>query len=151
MKTQIKESYFWSQVKAGLESLDTHMSRIENTAGTGISDVSACHNSVEVWLELKIIHGKRLYFRNSQKIWITKRAAVGGKILVVARKDGELFIWDGITTMFAPHSPGADGKSFSIKEDDMPPPLYHCRQPFNWREIKATIFGKSANQVKEGS
>jgi hypothetical protein len=152
MKSQVLETYFWQQVKGGLESLDTHLSRVENTAGTGISDVTACHQGIEVWLELKIVHSKRLYFKNSQRIWIAKRTAVGGNVKVVARKDSELFVWDARPVVLdCPHTPSTDNKAFSIKEDDMPAPLYHCRQPFNWREIKATIFGKSANQVKEGS
>lgn len=141
MSVQVKESYFWQQVKAGLESDDTHLSRIENTAGTGISDVTACHGGVEAWLELKVMHGNRLYFRNSQKTWIMKRTGVGGRVLIVARKDDDMIVWEGRAVMMSTHIPGTDSKSFSIHKDELPEPLFQCHKPFKWEGVKRAVFG----------
>lgn len=141
MKATVKESYFWAQIRAGLESGDTHLSRIENTAGTGISDVSACHNGREVWLELKVFHGNNLQFRASQRNWIYKRSMVGGRVLVVARKGDELRIYDGYKAVMSPSTPIAERKAFVVAEIDLPEPLLSCQKPFKWQSIKNTIFG----------
>ncbi len=141
MSTDVKESYFWQQVKAGLEDIRTHLSRIENTAGTGISDVSACNKGREVWLELKVFHGNNIHFRSSQRIWITRRVAVGGKVLVLARKDDELLLYEARHVLAAPFtSHGEDRKSFHVKYADMPYPNYSCKKPFRWEEVRNAIF-----------
>ncbi len=139
MIAQVKESYFWQQIKTGLESADTHLSRIENSAGTGISDVSACHKGVEVWIELKIFHGNQLSFRNSQRTWIARRAAVGGIVWVVARKDDEIHIYDAELTINCKHTPRGD-KAFTINKSDLPVPSFSCKKPFKWEAIKLTLF-----------
>ena len=143
MSTDVKESYFWQQAKMGLEDLDIHLSRIENTAGTGISDVSACRNGVEVWIELKVFHGRRMYFRNSQRSWISKRSSVGGRIFILARKDDELRLYRAMDVMVAEYEPSSDGKSFSVSELNLGEPLYRCCKPFRWGEVRAKIFGET--------
>jgi hypothetical protein len=138
----IKESALWQQVKNGLEDADTHLSRIENTAGTGISDVSACAHGVEVWLELKMFHGNDLHFRNSQRAWISRRLAVGGRVFIVARKDNQLLVYRAasvLAALFTQHPP--EKKSFHVKQVDLPTPLYSCRKPFKWAEVRQAIFG----------
>ena len=136
---QVKESYFWTQVKAGLENAETHLSRIENTAGTGISDISACSHGVEVWLELKVFHGDRLQFRTSQRTWIMRRTDVGGKVLIVARKGDELYVYDGRKVVMA-NVAWRDDKSFSIATWDLPAVIFHCKKPFKWDEIRKAVF-----------
>ena len=138
----IKESALWQQVKNGLEDEQTHLSRIENTAGTGISDVSACSHGVEVWLELKVFHGNDLHFRNSQRAWITRRLSVGGRVFVVARGDDVLYAYaagDILQAPFTQHPP--ERKSFHVKCVDLPVPLYACRKPFKWAELREKLFG----------
>jgi hypothetical protein len=141
MNVQVKESYFWQQVKAGLDDASTHMCRIENTAGTGISDVNACCRGQEVWLELKVFHGRRLYFRNSQKSWIVRRSEVGGRIFILARNEDTLIMYDAAAMMQCEAIPGNDGKSFSVDVDKLPPPIYVCHKPFKWAELRERLFG----------
>jgi hypothetical protein len=141
MSVQVKESYLWQQVKQGLEDDQTHLSRIENTAGTGISDITACNGGVEVWIELKVFHGNRLHFRNSQKIWILKRTEVGGRVLVIARKDATIFLYDAKEVMRCKHEATSDWKSFTIKMEELPIPLFTGNKPFKWKDIRCTVFG----------
>lgn len=142
MSQQILESQLWAQIRASLSSADTHVSRIENTVGTGISDVSACHGGVEVWLELKVFHGQRLHFRASQRIWITNRTHVGGRVFVVARMDNVLMIFDGKAVVDTPNYKIETSKAFSILLQDLPTPLYSCKKPFDWTKIKQALFCK---------
>lgn len=138
----IKESALWQQVKNGLEDVDTHLSRIENVAGTGISDVNACSHGVETWLELKMFHGNDLHFRNSQRAWISRRLAVGGRVFIVARQDDVLRVYSAAKVLVAPftqHSP--EKKSFHVKWADLPIPLYIGKKPFNWSGVRRIIFG----------
>lgn len=135
----LKESYFWQQVKAGLSAPDVDLSRIENTAGTGISDVSACCGGFEVWLELKVFHGKYLHFRNSQRTWINRRHEVGGVIYVLARKDDEMFLYVATEVLACPFTSTKKG-GFIVKFDDLPTSVFHCRKPFKWNDLKNTIW-----------
>lgn len=140
----VLESYFWSQIKTGLESEFTHLSRIENTAGSGVADVTACHSSVDVWLELKIFHKNKLQFRNSQGIWIRKRSRVGGRIFVLARRDhlssAQMLLYKAIDVVEAPSKPLPEKKSFLVDWDDLPDPIYYCDKPFKWTAIHEHIF-----------
>lgn len=138
----IKESALWQQVKNGLEDVDTHLCRLENSAGSGVPDVNACSHGVEVWLELKMFHGNDLHFRNSQRAWISRRLAVGGRVFIVARKDDQLLIYRAASMLAAPftqHPP--EKKSFHVKWADLPIPLFLCKKPFKWADVRRTIFG----------
>jgi hypothetical protein len=140
MSVAVKESYFWQQVKAGLDDAGTHLSRIENTAGTGISDVSACCLGREAWIELKVFHGKRLHFRNSQRVWITRRVAAGGRVLVLARRDDDAVLYRALDVVLSACKVESDGKSFSIDASDLPTPIFSCHKPFKWSELRSAIF-----------
>lgn len=139
-EVQVKESYFWQQVKAGLSDAQTHLSRIENTAGTGISDVTACTRGIDIWIELKVFHDGRLNFRTSQRVWITLRSGVGGTVWILARNGDALRVYEPGAVLAAPHKVSADKKSFSISEKDLPPPVYECGKPFKWVDIREVLF-----------
>jgi hypothetical protein len=142
MRQQVTESYFWQQVRTGLSDDLTHLCRIENVAGTGISDVNGCRRGQEVWIELKIFHGRRLYFRSSQRSWVVERDRVGGRVLVLARRDDQAMLYRAVDVVLAPHSVVKEGKSFHVDADDLPLPLYSCRKPFNWFELSLAIFNR---------
>jgi hypothetical protein len=141
MTIKVSESEFWQKIKRGLDLPDVHMSRIESTSGPGISDISACCNSVETWLELKIFHSNRLHFRASQRIWISRRMEVGGRVLVLVLRNEEIFIYPGSIVLLNEYRVEKEGKSFSIHFDDLPTPMFTCGKPFKWQQIKGTIFG----------
>ena len=140
MSSTVKESYFWKQVKAGLEDVETDLCRIENVAGTGIFDVNACRRGREAWIELKVFHGRKIYFRNSQRSWAVRRSKVGGRALVLVRNDDVLFLHSAIAIVNAKSTPGNDGKSFSVDASDLPAPLFTCAKPFKWSALREAIF-----------
>ena len=144
MGVQVTESAFWQQVKSGLESQDTHLCRIESTIGSGIPDINACSNGIELFIELKVFHGNDLHFRSSQRAWILRRLSVGGRVLVLTRRDDCLLIYSSAEVLAAPFiSHGADRKSFHIKGEDLPNPLYSCKKPFKWGEVRKILFNIS--------
>lgn len=139
MQGNVKESYFWKQVKAGLGDMAGHLSRIENTAGTGISDVNMCYQGHEVWVELKVFHGEKLHFRTSQRAWISKHDACGGSVVVLARKDDLLLVYQARECLDAKHKVASDCKSFTVDYADLPSPIYSCRKPFRWMEVRNAL------------
>lgn len=137
----MKESAFWAGVKAGL-SPHMHLCRIENTAGSGISDVNVCKEGHEAWIELKVFKGNRLHFRNSQMDWVMTRNKYGGRVKVLARKNDEIFLWDAAHLLSkcvrAPHGT----KAFSINPSGVAP-RWRDRKPFDWFDLAGAIFDSS--------
>lgn len=145
LSTAVKESYFWSQVKAGFVANGVLADRIENSAGTGICDVNACKDGKVVWVELKVFHGNRLHFRTSQRIWIMKRLAAGDTIFILARKDqsnggASIYLWPGRIAVDTPRKVEKEGKSYSVLMEDLPPPIFGCAKPFKWELLVANLF-----------
>ncbi len=137
----MKESYLWSQFKEAMAGF-AHASRIENTAGNGMSDVNLCKNGKEIWVELKMFKGRRLHFRNSQLSWICSRHNFGGRIFVVARNDDSLFAYDAYILLSRnPHRPETP-QSFSIQADDPGTMglLWRSAKPFRWQELREVLF-----------
>ena len=123
------EAAFWQSVKKGLTSnglgVNLQLDRIENSVGNGMSDVSACCDGVERWLELKIMHGNQLKFQPSQVAWITRAQAVGRVVLVVARKNNLVLVYPGSVCRRS-SAPGDPIASFSV--------------PVSWEKLKQVIF-----------
>jgi hypothetical protein len=137
----VKESDFWSLVKKNLSS-QVHASRIENTAGTGMSDVNACRCGKEVWVELKIQKGNMLEFRTSQLGWIGKRLQAGGRVRVVARRDNAILVYTGgvcFGTVDSPPVP-VKGKKAERVMADARYKLFETTKPFDWRRLEDSIF-----------
>lgn len=134
----MKESYLWSQVKAALDG-HAHACRIENTAGTGISDVNLCWPGGECWVELKVFKGKRLHFRNSQLNWIMTRSRFGGTVWVLARDGDEIWLYPGDDLLQnCERRPEGNG-SFSIVPDPLYATWWHMK-PFNWAELREILL-----------
>lgn len=68
---------------------------------------------------------------------------MGGNIFLLARRDDELLLYDAYTVIGAKSTAHSDKKSFSVNSEDLPNPLYSCKKPFKWGEIKQKIFGQS--------
>jgi len=142
MMPPMRESTFWSQVKAKLVDDETHLCRLENSSGSGMPDVNGCRRGAERWIELKMFHGQRLHFRASQRSWMLSRKKVGGKVWVLARKDDEIFLWAAWHLLESPSKVEKEGKSFSIKYDDMPGAYFRDSKPFAWDKLRDAIFGQ---------
>jgi hypothetical protein len=137
----VRESYFWVQFKAAMVGF-AHASRIENTAGNGISDVNLCRDGIEVWVELKMMKGSRLHFRNSQLSWILTRAKFGGRVRVLARNEDVALLYDAQKLLTLNQHRAETPQSFSIlvpKVDDESL-LWRSPKPFKWQELREVLF-----------
>lgn len=138
----MKESEFWALLKRGFSTDPAiHACRVENESGSGMSDVNACRNGVERWIELKVVHGNWVHFRNSQRSWIVKRTAAGGVVWILVRDGDAIFICPGSAVMrdeaCIEH---VDDKSFKIHKDG----ILRTRSWFKlfpWQDIISTVFG----------
>ena len=137
----MRESAFWADVKKHL-SPAVHVTRIENSATAGVSDVTTCRAGVETWLELKIQHGNMLEFRSSQPVWIAKRMTAGGRVLVLARKDDEIVLYHGGVCCGTEKSPAepVPGKK-AVRVSASPQYVkFRTSKPFDWRALENKIF-----------
>ena len=98
------EKTFWNLVRGHLPP-KSHFQRIE-TGGTGkgIPDVNFCWKGIEVWIELKIVKGKRILLAPEQVAWMFRRTKVGGRCWIMARdiadgprkgKYDRIYLWSG--------------------------------------------------------
>lgn len=133
----MRESYLWSQLKAAIGS-SAHLCRVENSAGNGISDVNGCRDGREIWIELKMFHGKKLHFRTSQLSWILTRRKYGGVVWVLARDGDEIKLWDANVLLQSCRRNAQTDKSFSIIPDIAP--AWSSTKPFRWSELAETLF-----------
>jgi hypothetical protein len=137
----VKESSFWALVKKNL-SPSVHASRIENSAGAGQSDVNACRDGVETWIELKIQHGNMLEFRASQPVWIRERMRARGRVAVLARKGDEILLYSpGVCfgTRDNPPAPVPGKKAVKVRAADCYV-WFRTSKPFDWRALEDKIF-----------
>lgn len=131
----MKESYLWQTLRQGLPRVQ--WSRIESTAGSGIPDVNGFLDREEVWLELKIMRGSRLEFRQSQVAWIGRRLALGANnVFVLARKADELFLFDAHVVLRPPVR--VEGNSVWVEPGN---PVLTLQKPFDWQQLWET-FGQ---------
>lgn len=147
----MKESKFAEMLREKMPV--KHWYRIENSAGAGIPDVSACHNGCESWLELKIMHGRKIIVRHSQMNWWLARAKARGpaNCFVVALDAGgklkikskyikvwhTLSILKGMTAPDADIRENSDNKSFFIVP---PPPDFEIANPYDWDGLRDFLF-----------
>jgi hypothetical protein len=105
----MSESDLWKAVKKGLEdAADLHIDlmRLENLVGEGMADVNGCRKGAEFWLELKhrdelpkrectAVFPDGIGLRDSQVIWLYKRAKHGGRCYVLGKAGKEIFLVHG--------------------------------------------------------
>jgi hypothetical protein len=133
------ESSFWRQVSKGLSSR-VHACRVENRAGRGMSDVNACRDRVEVWIELKVQKGPRLRFEPSQFLWIGQRLRAGGRVFVLARKTQEVSLYSGgVCFGTYDNTPVMKGKKMWVKPDARYL-LLRGMDPIDWTKFEKRIF-----------
>lgn len=139
----MKESYFWQTVRSHIP--EVHWSRIENVAGSGIPDLNGCYGGKELWVELKMFRGKQISLRNSQLVWTAKHLQAGGDVVLIARKDDEIWVFEGSVILMLSRDPdisrSVDDKSVTM----VPPPeralkIFH--KPFHWEGLRHLLFGR---------
>lgn len=78
----MNENALWNKIKPALKG---HPIRIESMSSLGIPDVNWCYKGVEVWMELKVIHGKdKIYVERYQPQYHIQRNRAGGLVYIVA-------------------------------------------------------------------
>lgn len=115
----VKESQFWALVKGHLPG---HVERVENALTRGTPDVNMCHDSTELWLELKILDAKgNCQLRPEQYLWHRKRQEHGGRVFVLARNENIL-------------------KVYQVQRDMELYEIWTCSKPFDWSNMNQLIF-----------
>ena len=90
------------QLKARLKTWlpkNTHFQPIESSTAPGIPDINICLNGKEIWLELKIVLGKKkLSFQKDlspyQWNWILSRLKAEGEVWVVGQHNEDVLLYD---------------------------------------------------------
>ena len=76
------ESKLWKIVKENLS--DIHWTRIENRVGQGIPDCYGIKDGISIWVELKVIHSKKIKLSPFQKSWNYNHSLQGGRNFIIA-------------------------------------------------------------------
>ena len=90
------ETKLWKLVKENLS--DIHWTRIENRVGQGIPDCYGIKDGISIWVELKVIHSKKIKLSPFQKSWHFTHSLKGGRSFILATTLGEglLYIFPGL-------------------------------------------------------
>tara|TARA_R110000803_G_scaffold1629_4_gene5270 strand:- start:3224 stop:3634 length:411 start_codon:yes stop_codon:yes gene_type:complete len=131
------EATFSKLVKSHLPA-GAHWQRIETgSTGTGIPDVNICYKGKEIWVELKLIKGKRVDLSPTQVAWHMQRAKAGGITWILARhtydgvrkgKGDNIYLWQGNLAKVVKEI-GIDAGGYSVWQN-----------PFAWENIMNRIF-----------
>lgn len=93
------EHKFWTlDLRTGMNSIG-HTNRIESHAATiGRPDVNICLHGGIVWdIELKYCDHNKVELRPAQRMWLKRRATVGGNCAVLTKvvgASGTFFLWN---------------------------------------------------------
>lgn len=120
---------------------DVHMTRIENSAGSGVCDVSACWQGTEVWIELKVAKGRQVYVRPSQIAWISKRMSSGGRCWFLIRRNDSMVLVSG-KKVTEEATPCNDPRYLKLNVDSVQAAA-RTTKPFDWELIKSCIFSNT--------
>ena len=132
-----KESNFWNLLKAHLpKTIDTQ--RIETgSTGRGIPDVNMCKLGKEIWVELKVVKGRKVQLSPEQTAWHFRRTRAGGTTWILARdkvdggrkgKYDKIYAWSGKYSVDVSGN-GIDSENAIVWE-----------RPFDWDEIWQLLF-----------
>lgn len=58
--------------------------KVQATTMSGVPDLNACRDGVEVWIEMKLVTSKGVLLRPEQWAWGHRRSAFGGRVFVMA-------------------------------------------------------------------
>jgi hypothetical protein len=124
------ESKLWKIVKENLS--DIHWTRIENRVGQGIPDCYGIKDGISIWVELKVIHSKKIKLSPFQKSWNYNHSLQGGRNFIIATTLPYtlLYIFSGLV------APSIDS-------------IAHCPRPFWVVDISTGSGTGSWTQVQE--
>ena len=90
------ETKLWKLVKENLS--DIHWTRFENWASPGVPDCYGIKDGISIWIELKVIHSKKIKLSHFQKSWNFNHSLQGGRNFIIATtlEDSLLYIFPGL-------------------------------------------------------
>jgi hypothetical protein len=142
------EKTFWSLLRGHLPK-KSHVQRIETgSTGRGIPDVNFCWQGVEVWIELKIVKGRRVELSPEQVAWMFRRARAGGLCWVMARdvadgprkgKYDRIYLWPG------------DCAAKVLEEGLAAEGATVFERPYDWPSIMETLLDSRREGFIEGA
>ena len=90
------ETKLWKLVKENLS--DIHWTRFENWASPGVPDCYGIKDGISIWVELKVIHSKKIKLSPFQKSWNFNHSLQGGRNFIIATtlEDSLLYIFPGL-------------------------------------------------------
>jgi uncharacterized protein YbaA (DUF1428 family) len=75
--------------------LPGHCLRVENVLERGTPDINWCHESMDCWIETKIMSDGKCYISPEQYAWGVRRMVSGGVVFIIALdpEDDEVYVW----------------------------------------------------------
>ncbi len=131
------EKTFWQLFKKHLPNKCDYQRIETGSTGRGIPDVNLCYNGVEIWVELKIVSGRKVNITAEQCAWHYRRIRAGGRTFIIARdkvdkvrkgKYDKIYVWTGENAV-------------SVQENGIiAENSYIYETPFDWEQIIAKLF-----------
>ena len=125
------ETKLWKLIKENLS--DIHWTRFENWASPGVPDCYGIKDGISIWVELKVIHSKKIKLSPFQKSWNYNHSLQGGRNFIIATTLPYtlLYIFSGLV------APSIDS-------------IAHCPRPFWVVDISTGTVGTGSwKQVEE--
>jgi len=130
------ETKLWKLVKENLS--DIYWTRFENWASPGVPDCYGIKEGISIWVELKVIHSKKIKLSSFQKSWNYNHSLQGGRNFIIATtlEESLLYIFPGIVALSIGSIAALPSPHWSIKLAPAPGSwdavrkiLLHCPLP----------------------
>lgn len=122
-----------SNIKKHLKNFQ--ISKIEGSSSTGISDINLCVGGPDIWIELKIVIGQKIYLRPSQIAWSQARIATGKeasrRLNLIVRKNDTLYLMKT-----------EDALLHGLSLRDIPK-VWETSKPFDWIKLLDALVRSS--------
>ena len=109
------ETKLWKLVKENLS--DIYWTRFENWASPGVPDCYGIKEGISIWVELKVIHSKKIKLSSFQKSWNYNHSLQGGRNFIIATtlEESLLYIFPGIVALSIASIAALPSPHWSIK------------------------------------
>ena len=129
----MRETKFWAKLRPHFMDWGV-ADRIENSAGSGMSDVFYNIGGHTGWIETKIAKGSLLFFEKFQIPWMLKHTRQGGRFFVMALDRHEtICVYRAADVVKAPRRP--EGKWTVVDMTDLETILWMPRPYKLWDEL----------------
>lgn len=118
--------------------------RVENAAGSGMSDIFYNIGGKTGWIETKIAKGDWLYFEKFQPNWIAKHHRLGARLFVIAMDKREtIHVYPAGVILAAKREPYE--KWIRVHQPSLPP-VFNMSPPYrSWKSIRDILTSQCPN------